>query len=256
MLPHATETCPPIKSGTMTFLGQAVTVWAGTPSASAHGPLVIYWHATGGVPQEAVSGLGQAAIDEITAAGGMVAAQAQTTGKGTNTGNNVWFTGDFEVADEIVACAIEQLHIDARRIYASGFSAGGLQTTWMAYARSGYLAAVVPYSGGLTGLAGFVLTPIRMPQDPSNIPAAMAVHGKAGSDVVVLDFSVQSRAYLDDVKARGGFGIECDHGGGHMIPANMAPSTWQFLKAHPFKTKPSPYTAGLPASFPSYCKIY
>lgn len=256
LLPEATETCPEIRSGTMTFLGQSVRVWAGSPSASASGPLVIYWHATGGVPEEAVSGLGQAAIDEITAEGGMIAAQAQTTGKGTNTGNNVWFTGDFEIADEIVACAIEQLHVDTRRIYASGFSAGGLQTAWMSYERSGYLAAVVPYSGGLTGLAGIVLTPVQMPQDPSNVPAAMAVHGRAGADVVVLDFAIQSRAYLTDVTTKGGFGVECDHGGGHMIPADIAAATWQFMKAHPFKAKPSPYAAGLPATFPEYCEIY
>jgi dienelactone hydrolase len=256
MLPTAAETCPSIQSGNMTFLGQSVTVWAGAPAASSGGPLVIYWHATGGVPQEAVSGLGQAAIDEITAQGGMVAAQAQTTGMGTNTGNNVWFTGDFAVADEIVACAIEQLHIDVRRIYASGFSAGGLQTAWMSYERSGYLAAVVPYSGGLTGLAGIVLTPTETPQDPSNVPAAMAVHGRAGADVVILDFAVQSLAYLDDVNAKGGFAVECDHGGGHMIPSAIPASTWQFLKAHAFKTKPSPYAAGLPASFPEYCKIH
>jgi poly(3-hydroxybutyrate) depolymerase len=240
----------------MTFLGQSVTVWAGTPSPSSRGPVVIYWHGTGGVPQEAVAGLGQAAIDEITAEGGIVAAQAQTTGVGTNTGNNVWFTGDFAVADEIVACAIEQLHIDTRRIYASGFSAGGLQTVWMAYERSGYVAAVVPYSGGLTGLAGIVFTPIQKPQEPSNVPAAMAVHGRVGADVVILDFAVQSLAYLDDVKAKGGFGIECDHGGGHIIPGDVPAYAWQFLKAHPFKTKPSPYAADLPGSFPSYCKIH
>lgn len=84
-----------------------------------------------------------------------------TNRQGTNTGNGVWFTGDFDTIDDVVACAIEQLHIDTRRIYASGFSAGGLQTTWMSYARSGYLAAVVPYSGGLTGFGTSVLDPFR-----------------------------------------------------------------------------------------------
>jgi poly(3-hydroxybutyrate) depolymerase len=256
LLPKATQTCPPIKSGSLTFAGQSVTVWAGTPSATAQGPLVIYWHGTGGNPQEALLALGQAAINEITSAGGVVAAQAQTNGKGTNTGNNVWFTGDFAVADEVVACAIEQLHIDPRRIYASGFSAGGLQTSWMAYERSGYLAAVVPYSGGLTGLGSLVLTPIAMPQDPSNVPSAMAVHGREGSDMLILDFAVQSRAYLDDLKKKGGFAIECDHGGGHMIPSDAGAAAWKFMQAHPFKTNPSPYASGLPTAFPSYCKLF
>jgi poly(3-hydroxybutyrate) depolymerase len=232
-----------------------VTVWAGSPSATGQGSLVIYWHGTGGSPEEAVLALGQATISEITSAGGMVVAQAQTNGKGTNTGNNVWFTGDFAVADEVVACAIEQLQIDPRRIYATGFSAGGLQTSWMAYERSGYLAAVVPYSGGLTGLGPLTLTPTRTPQDPSNVPAAMAIHGREGSDVLILDFAVQSRAYLEDVNTKGGFAIDCDHGGGHMIPSDGGAAAWKFMQMHPFKTNPSPYASGLPATFPSYCKL-
>src|SRR5688572_1264268 len=69
MLPQASEACPTIRSGNLSFLGQTVKVWAGVPSASSRGPLVIYWHATGSAPEEAVSGLGQAAIDEIVAAG-------------------------------------------------------------------------------------------------------------------------------------------------------------------------------------------
>jgi hypothetical protein len=246
-LPAHKEDCPSIKTGAMTFLGQAVTVWAGTPTATTHGPLVIYWHATGSNPQEATLGLGQAAITEITAGGGMVAAQAQTNGQGTNTGNGVWFTGDFDVADEIVACAIEQLHIDTQRIHAAGFSAGGLQTTWMAYARSSYLASAVSYSGGLT-------RPLTL-QDPGNVPPAMAVHGAPGSDVVVIDFSTTSASYEADVKAKGGFAIDCNHGGAHTIPAGIAPSTWKFLKDHPYKIKPEPYAAAIPAGFPAYCRI-
>src|SRR5450432_935117 len=151
LLPTAKEACPEIKSGNMMFLGSPVTIWAGTPTASQQGPVVIYWYATGSSPQEAVRGLGQAAITEIMNEGGVVAAPGATNQKGTNTGNGVWYTGDFETTDEVIACAIAQLHIDTRRIHAAGFSAGGLQTTRMSYDRSGYLASVVPYSGGITG---------------------------------------------------------------------------------------------------------
>src|SRR6185436_359148 len=168
-IPAHKQACPPIKSGAMTFLGQAVTVWAGTPTATSHGAVVFYWHGTGSNPQEAVYGLSQAVITEITGQGGMVAAQAQTNGTGTNTGNGVWYTGDFDVSDEIVACAVEQLHIDTRHIHTAGMSAGGLQTTWMAYARSSYIASAVPYSGGLTRALTL--------QDAGNVPAAMVVHG-------------------------------------------------------------------------------
>jgi poly(3-hydroxybutyrate) depolymerase len=249
LLPTAKEACPEIKTGNMTFLGSPVTIWAGTPTASQQGPVVIYWYATGSSPQEAVRGLGQAAITEIMNQGGVVAAPGATNQKGTNTGNGVWYTGDFETTDEVIACAIAQLHIDTRRIHAAGFSAGGLQTTRMSYDRSGYLASVVPYSGGITGVGAAAA------QDPSNVPAAMVVHGAPGSDVVILDFAQASASYEADIKKRGGFSIDCNHGGGHMIPAGIAPSTWTFMKDHPFRGSPEPYAAEIPASFPAYCKL-
>jgi poly(3-hydroxybutyrate) depolymerase len=250
MIPAVKGTCPTIASGSVTFAGQAVTVWAGAASASTHGPLVIYWYATGSSPQEAQWGLGQAAISEITAAGGMVAAQAKTTATGTNTGNGVWYTGDFDIADQVVACAVQQLHIDTRRIYAAGFSAGGLQTAWMSYARSGYLAAVTTYSGGTSGFGR------PASQDSTNVPSAMVVHGASGSDVVVLDFATASANYEADIKSKGGFAMDCNHGGGHMIPTAAVPSVWRFMKDHPFKVSPKPYVvSGIPSTFPTYCKI-
>ena len=249
-LPAAKEACPTIASGNLTFLGQPVTIWAGAaPSVGPGGPVVIYWYATGSNPQEAVRGLGQAAINEIVAQGGLVAAPGATNKKGTNTGNGVWYTGDFETTDEVIACAIQQLHVDTSRIHAAGFSAGGLQTTRMSYDRSGYLASIVTYSGGLTGLGG------TTSQDATNVPGAMVVHGAQGSDVVIIDFAQASASYEADLKKRGGFAIDCNHGGGHMIPTGIAPSTWTFMKTHPFHVSPEPYAAGIPASFPSYCTL-
>ncbi|KYF80559.1 hypothetical protein BE18_27425 [Sorangium cellulosum] len=237
----------------MTFLGREVRVWAGARSATP-APVVIYWHATGSRPQEAVTGLGQAAIDEITSRGGVVFAPNAYDGHGgedgtRTTGNNVWYVGDLNTADEALACAIQQRNIDTRRVHALGFSAGGLQTAYMAYARSNYVASVVTYSGGTTGLGAPPL------QDPSNPPAVMAVHGAQGSDVVVIDFARASAAFESDIKAKGGFAIDCDSGGGHRIPSGIAASSWQFLKDHPYKMRPEPYASGVPSSFPAYCKI-
>ena len=248
-LPTPTGTCPTIKSGSVTFLGQPVTIWAGTPTDTQHGPVVIYWFATMSSPKEALQGLGQAAIDEIVAEGGLVAAPGASNKKGSNTGDMVWYTGDFETTDEVIACAIQQMHIDTRRIYASGFSAGGLQTTVMSYARSNYMASVAPYSGGTSGFGNGTA------QDPSNVPAAMVIHGAPGSDTFIMDFAAASATYESDVKSRGGFAIDCNHGGGHQIPSGIQPSVWEFMKDHPYKVKPDPYAAGLPAGFPSYCLI-
>jgi hypothetical protein len=80
----------------------------------------------------------------------------------------------------------------------------------MSYARSGYIAAAATLSGGLTGLDGFYEDPTTMPQDPTNVPAAMAIHGAEGVDAEA------SAAWEADVAKKGGFSIDCNTGGGHV----------------------------------------
>jgi len=197
---------------------------------------------------EAVS-LGQA-LNEIQSSGGVVASFTTTTGNGSDTGNSVWFTGDFEMADIILACAVDQGFIDTRQIFAAGCSAGGLQSSAMVYQRSSYLAASMPNSGGLAW------PNIAIFQDPSHIPALMTTHGAEGVDYYIIDFAQSTAALTANVASKGGFVVNCDHGGEHcMPPAEVVRAQWEFLKAHPFGFDTSPYASGLPAHFPSYCQI-
>ena len=164
-------------------------------------------------------------------------------------------TDHFNTADEVVACAIQQLHIDTRRIYTAGGSVGALQAPWMSYARSGYIAAAASISGGLTGFGDpNWLDPINMPQDPSNIAAGFAAHGAPGSDVVVIDFAVASAGWEEDIHKKGGFSVDCNNGGGHVGTLGLVgPAIWEFFKDHTFKTKVDPYKNGVPADFPKFC---
>ncbi len=256
-LPKATGTCPTLTTGYGTFAGQSVQTWVGTAKAEAPGPLLLYWHATGSNSEEVVSFLGQAQIDAITALGGLVASFTNTVGTGTNTGNNVWYTDDFKTADEVVACAIANLHIDTRHIYTAGGSAGALQATWMSYSRSGYLAVAAPISGGLTlEVSGGYGDPLMDPQDPSNVPSAIVSHGAPGADVVIIDFASASAAYEADIKKRGGLSVDCNNEGGHVGTAGIVgPAMWEFMKDHPFKVSPDPYAKGVPADFPKFCLV-
>jgi poly(3-hydroxybutyrate) depolymerase len=167
---------------------------------------------------------------------------------GQNTGNNVWYTGDFAMADEILACAIDQQNVDPRRVYTAGCSAGGLQSGAMVYGRSSYLAASMPNSGGTIGA-------FQM-DDPMHTPALITTHGMMGKDVVVIEFAMTSATETKDIAKKGGFAVDCDHGGGHcQSPAAVKNAQWQFLKDHPFGVSPEPYAAGLPANFPMFCQI-
>ena len=63
-----------------------------------------------------------------------------------DTRNSLPGLRDFEMSDEILACAIQQQDVDPFRVYTAGCSAGGLQAGAMVYGRSSYLAAAMPNS--------------------------------------------------------------------------------------------------------------
>ncbi|HEX3770570.1 MAG TPA: hypothetical protein VHV30_06895 [Polyangiaceae bacterium] len=250
MLPTATGTCPQMANlnGTnVAFGGQQFTVWSGDP-AKGPGPLLVYWFATGSNSMEPTWAIQTPQIQRITAAGGAVIAMVASTKMGTNTGDNVWYTGDVTVADQAVACAVQTQKIDTRRIWAAGYSAGALQTVYMWYARSGYLSGVISYSGGDITVNRATL------QDPNHLPVGLASHGAAGQDVIVVDFNQGSHTWeMQNPKA---FIVDCDDGGNHLSTTQrtaMAPQAIQMLWDHPFGVTPEPYASGLPSGWPSDC---
>jgi hypothetical protein len=254
-MPTAMGPCPDMSNlnGTaVTFAGQPATVWSGDP-AKGPGPLLIYYYATGSSPLEPAVTMGEPQIAAITAMGGAVVAQNKTTAQGTTTGNNVWYTGDAAIADEIVACSVQTQHTDPRRVHVAGYSAGALQTTYMWFARSGYVASVLTYSGGDVDID---VVPI---QDAAHPPPALVTHGAMGMDTYggVVDFFVASTKWEGDIKAANGFAIDCNDGGTHtnfQLRTKVAPQALQFFLDHPYGVTPEPYTT-LPAGFPAYCSI-
>jgi hypothetical protein len=244
-IPPKPAQCPEIKTGMITVLGQQVQLTVGP--AGKKGPIVFYWHGTGSNAGEARGGLGNG-FAEVQQQGGVIASFTTTTRMGMNTGNNVWYTGDFEMADQILACAVDQQLVDPKRVYTAGCSAGGLQASSMVYGRSSYLAAAMPNSGGSVFPGRF--------DDPMHVPAVIATHGAAGVDVVGVDFAQTTTRLMNDLKAKGGFAVQCDHGGRHCgSSAAVKNAQWQFVKDHYFGVTPLPYANGLPMGFPTFCKI-
>jgi poly(3-hydroxybutyrate) depolymerase len=246
--PSAREQCPTLESGEVAILGAKVRLWVGAPQSGSGGPLVVYWYGTGSSPSEATTMLG-ATLQDVLDQGGVVAAPVLTTGIGENTsGTGTWSSGDLDVVDELVACAVEQLGIDPRRIYTAGCSSGGLQAGVFANARSNYVAAAMLNSGGQV-----LPTPL---QDPARAPAVITAHGAGGTDVVIIDFAEASLRYAQDLASQGGFAVDCDHGGGHCAaPPELRAAQWAFAKAHPYGVEPEPYASALPAEFPDYCEV-
>jgi hypothetical protein len=259
-IPTPKGTCPNLAglSGVdTTIAGQTAYIWSGAAATSGGGfgkggPIVFYWHGTGSSPIEAATFFGTE-TNEVVAAGGLVASFESTVGTGNCTsGTCIFYDGDYNTADEILACAVQQLAIDTSRIVSTGCSAGGLQTGSMLYYRSSYLACAMPNSGG-------VVFPGTL-QD-SHVPSLIATHGAPGADVVGVDFSMTSASEEMDVKSKaassmppGGYVVDCNHGGGHCgAPADDVAAQWKFCKDHPFGISPDPYMGMMPSGSPAYC---
>jgi len=252
-IPSPTGTCPTLVNGDVTFAPAGIPprkVKLALDAALPRGELVIYWHATGSSPQEAAYSLGATQV-AITSAGGVVAAPYSDDA----AGQFEWFIvngnaklDDFVLADEIVACLAAANRIDPAHVHSMGMSAGALQTTALSFVRSSYVASVATYSGGMPD--GF--TPAN--QNPDNKFAALIFAGGASDNVFGLDFKAASERYQQMLAASGHFAAICDHGNGHNIPLDAAPSVAEFFTANGFGAWPSPYANGLPQSFPAYCK--
>ena len=224
---------------------------AGTPGATP-GPLLFVWHGTGGNGETGLRQLPSTVLDTVVAIGGLVVSPSDDgTEREGPSPNGVWYEGsDLEYADHIVACAVRDHNIDPARIYTTGCSAGGLMASAFALKRSSYIAAAAPNSGGIANPRELAF------QDPSRVPAIMAMHG-GEDDTVIVNFGETSARLLDFVTAAQGFGVECNHQSGHCGASEaLYEAAWEFFEAHPFGTKPSPYADGLPGDFPAYCEIW
>jgi acetyl esterase/lipase len=247
VIPPAPSDCPQWGNATITYGGLAgIQIAAGPKPASPSAPMLIYWHGTGSTSGE-FSLMAAPVATGVTSAGGVIVSFNGTTGGDLNSGTFIFGAGDLKLIDNLVGCAVRDHNIDPRKIYTMGCSAGGLMSAATAALRSSYIAAAAPNSGGFP-----VLTPAF---ENGHTPPLMTVHGKKGSDVVVIDFADASALADMTFKARGGFVIDCDTGGGHCGGSGLAGDVWKFFQAHPFGVDPEPWAGGLPAGFSTQCKM-
>jgi len=246
MIPPVPNDCPMFSNSTISYGGLGgIQVVAGTKPAGPTAPMVFYWHGTGSFSGEFAS-MAAAVQQGVVQEGGVLISFQDTTGCDLLSGTAIFGAGDFKLADGLLACAVKNHNIDPRRVYATGCSAGGLFSGAMAAQRSAYMASVATNSGGWT-------TPLQFQN--AHIPALMTIHGAPGVDMVIIDFSQSSATADMAFKAKGGFVINCNHGGMHCGGGGLAGDIWKFFKAHPFGVSPEPWTM-LPAGFSSQCKIF
>lgn len=225
------------------------------PEAGSGGPVVFFFHGSGGNPQQAFAGIGGPSVDAVLAMGGTVVAPAAS-----GEADIEWFltTGigdaDLRVMDEVVGCLHhEGPGIDPWQIHVVGFSAGALHASQASFRRNAYVASIVGYSGGLA-FPG-------QPQVDEWVPPAMLFHGGADDVVKGFSFEYSTAAHAIAVGEAGGFCMRCDHQTGHDYPPNEV-GVWRradalnFLLDHRYGTESSAYEAfGTPSWVPPYCEV-
>lgn len=162
--------------------------------------------------------------------------------------------------DEVLSCLDARYGVDEARVHTVGFSAGAVFSDLLAVMRGDVLASVVTFSGGyLSNPAndtGFNVTwpPTTSKNAYPQVILSGGQNDQWGMTGMMIKFEAMGDADTTMLTAAGHDVIRCRHGKGHTVPATFdAPQVMAFLKAHPKGTVDSPYAAGLPADFPSYC---
>ena len=251
VLPTPDGPCPEFMTGDLEFqpaeTGPRQARVYFDPSTGGGGPLVFWFHGTGGDAADSEDALDD--LEAIVAMGGMMVMPYNDPA----TGQFPWWLtttqreDDLHLMDEIVGCAAAGPGIDARHIHSAGFSAGALATSQAAIRRASYIASTVTISGGLYSES--------TPSDaPDQVVSAMIFHGGPSDVAGGLEFEGASEIFRTVIENRGGYALMCNHGMGHFYTSDRNVA-FDFMMAHPFGTDPSPFeTEGLPSWVPAYCQ--
>jgi hypothetical protein len=125
-------------------------------------------------------------------------------------------------------------------------SLGGIFTGTLISSRSDVLASAAPFSGGLF-----------RPKSDGWVPIPTVVSWGGEEDIYYdQDFDVLAGQMVDALGNDDHFVIQCNHGLGHSLSAELWDYTFQFFADHPRGVTPAPYAGvGLPDVFPDYCSI-
>lgn len=242
--------CPDLSdSGNVSLTSNGVerTVKLFLPESGAEGaPVLFEWYPLGSSAGQIASYLDLRQYADET--GSVVVVPTSESSNAFEWG--FWNGGENDLAlyDDLRTCLSTELKVDLGRISANGMSAGGLWTSYLGDHRGDTLATILAFSGGT---------------DDSTFPyvaaagafPALLVHG-GESDIYAdtVNFRDATLDLAEHLDADGHLVIVCDHGGGHVIPAEGIDMMLSWLPAHTFG-EASPFATEL-GDLPQYCSYF
>lgn len=157
---------------------------------------------------------------------------------------------DLALFDEVTRCLVEGYGADPDQIHVSGFSGGGLFTTWLILHRSDRLASAITFSGGLDA----TFFPYETPA--VSIPVLVVWGGEddsASAGSTLVNFEALSQRFAELLRNDGHLVGTCDHGNGHRVPSAM-PLLLENWSLRHVRGQPSPFPAAA-EDLPDYCSF-
>lgn len=192
------------------------------PAEPRGAPVVFVWHYLHGSPAEMLAWMG---VEKLTDAGYIVVAPASLglpSSEWTLTGRPE-SNPDVALFDALLDQLTDQYAIDPERVYATGFSAGGLFTSYLTMHRADVLAATAPFSGGVT--SSTYATPAAA------IPVMLTWGGDRDS-YGGFSFAEASETFVEFLLADGHEVVTCLHSQGHWLPADAEEHVLAFVDDH------------------------
>jgi len=217
-------------------------------------PLVVLYHGVGGDAPGMIDESGYAKLLKTE----KLILVAPNSERDAKTGKAVlktdWYYGaslfdmdnpDLVYFDDIVNCVSKAYKIDAKRIYVTGMSGGGLESTFVGANRASVVAAAAPFSGGFL---------VKWPKYDHKVPF-LVTWGGIEDTAYSQNFDTLAKQLIGYLVGSGNVTVQCNHGLKHVWPAEMTAASWKFLSSFTLDSKDNPFAAGLTAEFPKYCSL-
>ncbi len=199
--------------------GAEASVLVSLPAEPRGAPVVFVWHYLGGSAAEIVEWMG---TDALVDAGYVVIAPDSRGLAFTEwqVDGDPEENPDVALFDALAAQISAQYGTDDARVYATGFSAGGLFTSYLTMFRADALASTAPFSGGV---------PSYMYASPASKLPVMLTSGGSGDSYGGFDFSAASADFAAALVADGHEVVDCQHADGHWLPDDAAENVLGFF---------------------------
>lgn len=230
--------------GGNTFGADARFVEVLLPAEPVGAPVVFVWHHLNGTPEELLAWMG---TSELIDAGYIVVGPASRSVRYTEwlVEGDPESNPDVALFDALLDQLTTQYAADSRRVYATGFSAGALFTSYLTMHRAPSLAATAPFSGGV---------PTYLYDAPTaEIPVMLAWGGERDT-YGGFDFAAASEDFAVALVEDGHEVVTCPHSLGHRLPSNAEAHVLAFFDDHGGEgERPWPDS---PARVPSGCELF